>query len=141
LVSLANLLMVHSISLSDCQYILIWHRINLDPGKRYVMTSCQLDLTSFTITLWAWSSSLFFNQWRVHPLKPWATSFFRRMLWNVRIAIFTTKLPPLNVLFSFFLTSSSIKLFHFIQNHKYVNNIFKIIILNIWQKCYLYVIF
>lgn len=44
--------------------------------------SCQLDLVSFTTTLWASTSSQFFTRWRAFPSKPWTVSFSRRVLWD-----------------------------------------------------------
>jgi len=47
-----------------------------------LVTGRQLDLTPFTTTLCARPFSQFFIQRRVHPSKPWAASFSRRMLWG-----------------------------------------------------------
>ncbi|KAK4831485.1 hypothetical protein QYF61_017986 [Mycteria americana] len=43
---------------------------NTEPWGTPLVTGHQLDLAPFTTTLWAWPSSQFFTQQRVHPSKP-----------------------------------------------------------------------
>ena len=80
LVSSANLVRVPSIPLPR-SLIKILNRTgpSSDPWGTPLVTRRQLALTSFTTTLWAWPSSQFFTQQRVHLSRPWAASFSRRM--------------------------------------------------------------
>ncbi|KAK4829093.1 hypothetical protein QYF61_002044 [Mycteria americana] len=63
LVSSANLLRVHLIPLSR-SLIKILNRTgpSTEPSGTPLVTSCHLDLTPFTTTLWVWPSSQFFAQ-------------------------------------------------------------------------------
>jgi len=53
-----------------------------EPWGTSLVTGHQLDLTLFTTTLCAWPFIQFFIQRRVHPPRPWAAGFSRRILWG-----------------------------------------------------------
>ena len=83
LVSSANSLREHSIP-SPRSLIKMLHKAgpNTEPWRTSLVTGHQPDLTPFTTTLCARPSRRFFTQRRVHPSKPRAASFSRRMLWE-----------------------------------------------------------
>jgi len=58
--------------------------------ERWGTPDHQMSLTWLTTTLWAQPFSQFFIQQSVHPSKPWAAYFFRRMLisWSLHPRMF-----------------------------------------------------
>ncbi|KAJ7413846.1 hypothetical protein WISP_88023 [Willisornis vidua] len=56
---------------------------NTDRWETPLGAGCQLDAASFTTTLWAWPSTQFLTQQRVHLSKTRAASFFRSMQWKM----------------------------------------------------------
>ncbi|KAF1629452.1 Serine/threonine-protein phosphatase 4 regulatory subunit 4, partial [Eudyptes filholi] len=89
LVLSANLLRVHSISLSR-SLIKILNRTgpSTEPWGTPLVTSRQLDLTPFTTTLWARPSRQFFTHRRVHLSKPTVICYVLYLKVNFKREVF-----------------------------------------------------